>query len=156
MSSRLDSCNSLLYGLPQNELERLQRVQNAAARLVSGVRGRFHTTPVLRKLHWLPISKRVMFKILLLTFKAINGLAPQYIVDLLTVYSPSRNLRSTAKGPLLKPPSLKAIKTATYGDRSFSAAAPKLWNKLPSIRAIKSLECFKSLLKTYLFNLPEN
>ena len=157
VSSRLDSCNSLLYGFPQNELERLQRVQNAAARLVSGVKGRVHMTPVLRKLHWLPISKRVMFKILLLTFKAINGLAPQYIVNLLTVYSPSRNLRSTAKGPLLKPPSLKAIKTATYGDRSFSAAAPKLWNKLPpNIRAIKSLECFKSLLKTYLFNLPEN
>ena len=157
VSSRLDSCNSLLYGLPQNELERLQRVQNAAARPVSGVKGRVHMTPVLRKLHWLPISKRVMFKILLLTFKAINGLASQYIVDMLTVYSPSRNLRSTAKGLLLKPPSLKAIKTATYGDRSFSAAAPKLWNKLPpNIRAIKSLECFKSLLKTYLFNLPEN
>ena len=88
VSSRLDSCNSLLYGLPQNELERLQRVQNAAARLVSGVKGRVHMTPVLRKLYWLPISKRVMFKILLLTFKAINGLAPQYIVDLLTTYSP--------------------------------------------------------------------
>ena len=69
-------------------------------------------------------------------------------------YSPSRNLRSTAKGPLLKPPSLKAIKTATYGDRSFSATAPKLWNKLPpNICAIKSLECFKSLLKTYHIEL---
>ena len=78
VSSRLDSCNSLLYGLPQTELDRLQRVQNAAARLITRVKGHVHMTPVLRQLHWLPIRKRIQFKILLLTFKAINGLAPNY------------------------------------------------------------------------------
>ena len=102
VSSRLDSCNSLLHGLPQNELERLQRVQNAASRLVSGVKGRVHMTPVLRKLHWLPISKIVMFQILLLTFKAKNGLAPQYIVDLLTVYS--EELKINSERPVAKAP----------------------------------------------------
>ena len=105
--------------------------------------------PVLRQLHWLPIAKRIMFKILLLTFKAINGLAPGYITEMLSIYSPSRRLRSSiSEGKLLKPPSVRAIKTATYGDRAFSAAAPKLWNGLPSnIRAIKSLQRFKTTLK---------
>ena len=156
VSSRLDSCNSLLYGLPQTELDRLQRVQNAAARLITRVKGRVHMTPVLRQLHWLPIRKRIQFKILLLTFKAINGLAPNYITDMLTIYSPVRNLRSsTANSPLLKPPSIRAIKTVSYGNRAFSSAAPKLWNQLPSdIRAAKSVDHFKSMLKTHLFNQP--
>ena len=157
VSSRLDTCNSLLYGLPQNELDRLQRVQNAAAKLVTRVKGRVHMKPVLRKLHWLPIRKRIMFKILLLTFKALNGLAPQYVADMLTIYEPSRTLRSsTSGGPLLKPPSVRQIRTSTYGDRAFTSAAPKRWNQLPSsIRATRSAGSFKAILKTHLFDLPD-
>ena len=153
VSSRLDSCNSLLYGLPANELDRLQRIQNAAARMITGVNGRTHMTPVLRTLHWLPINKRIIFKILLLTFKAINGLAPGYLANLLAIKSSSRNLRSTSNGSLLLVcPSSTAIRTATYGERAFSSSAPRLWNRLPaSIRATKSVDRFKSLVKTYLF-----
>ena len=158
VSSRLDSCNSLIYGLPESELDRLQRVQNAAARIVTGVKGRVHMKPVLKELHWLPIRERIMFKILLITYKAINGLAPDYIANMLTIHQSVRSLRSTASGAiLLLPPSTRAVKTATYGDRAFSSAAPKLWNRLPSnIRSAKSVDQFKSMLKTHLFTQSEH
>ncbi|XP_072039557.1 uncharacterized protein [Amphiura filiformis] len=152
VTSRLDSCNSLLYGLPQFELDRLQRIQNAAARLVTCVRGRVHMSPILRQLHWLPVRKRIMFKTLLLTFKIIHGLAPLYLTDLVTIYTPTRSLRSSSQR-LLKPPPLASVRTYTYGNRAFSVSAPKLWNQLPThIRAIDLISQFKSALKTFLFD----
>ncbi len=154
VSSRIDSCNSLLFGLPGAELDRLQRVQNAAARIITGVKGHVHMKPILRQLHWLPIRQRIIFKILLLAYKAVNGLAPSYVSDMLTIHHPVRNLRSTStECVLLKPPSTRSIRTSTYGDRAFSSAAPKLWNELPeNIRSAKTVDRFKSLLKTHLFN----
>ena len=85
VTSRLDYCNGLLYGLPNTELIKLQRVQNAAARLVTSTRKYNHITPILRELHWLPVKFRIHFKLLLLTFKALHGMAPKYMVDLLVV-----------------------------------------------------------------------
>ena len=89
ITSRLDTCKSLLFGLPACELDKLQRIQNAAARLVSRVKGHCHMKPVLRNLHWLPVRKRIMFKIIFITFKAIHGLAPAYIRDLLNIRKPA-------------------------------------------------------------------
>ena len=115
VSSRLDGCNSLLYGLPDCEVQRLQRVQNAAARLVTRVKGRASMDAILRQLHWLPIRKRILFKILLLTFKAMHGLAPQYITDMLSIRTSNRHLRSsTHAAPLLQRPLLQEIRTATW------------------------------------------
>ena len=153
--SKLDSCNSLLYGLPENNILKLQRVQNSAARLVTRVRGHVHMTPVLRSLHWLPIRKRVLFKLLLLTFKAIHGMAPQYIRNLIIIHKPARCLRSSADNiPLLDLPPVKEARTAAYADRAFSVAAPHEWNKLPStIRSCQSVDSFKRALKTHLFDL---
>ena len=94
VSSKLDHCNSLLYGLPNYQVKKLQHVQNAAARLISLSRKHEHITPILLNLHWLPIHYRIMFKILLITYKALNNLTPSYIRDLLTPYIPSRQLRS--------------------------------------------------------------
>ena len=99
-------------------------------------------------LHWLPVKERIDFKILLLTFKALNGLSPKYISDVLTKYVPSRPLCSMQHTTLVIPKS----KYKNYGDRSFQYAAPKLWNDLPEeIRELMDIDCFKSSLKTFLF-----
>ena len=141
---------TFLFGLPKAQIARLQRVQNAAARLILGI-GKFsHITPALYELHWLlPISLRIDYKILLLTFKCIYGLAPTYLSDLISIKSNSLcNLRSTGKLLLDR----KGEMLTTLGVRSFSAAAPKLWNGLPvEIRQETPLNSFKSRLKTYLF-----
>ena len=141
ITSRLDYCNGLLFGLPKAQIAKLQRVQNAAAR---------HITPALYELHWLPVSLRIDYKILLLTFKCIYGLAPTYLSGLISIKSNSLyNLRSTGR-LLLDHPKGKML--TTLRARSFSAAAPKLWNELPvGLRQATSLNSFKSRLKTYLF-----
>ena len=95
VTSRLDSCNSLLYGLPDKELSKVQRVQNTAARLVSCLPRSHHVTPVLMKLHWLPVKMRTIYKILLLTFKAQIGKSPVYLSELVHQYAPTRSLRSS-------------------------------------------------------------
>ena len=148
MSSKLDSNNGLLYGTPKDKLDRLQRVQNAAARMVTRTRKYEHITPVLKSLHWLPVPQRIHYKILLLTFKCLIGKAPLYLQELLEVSIQSRSLRSNDQRLLVCPKS----KFVKYGDRSFRIAGPTLWNKLPlKIRMSESVEQFKSQLKTHLF-----
>jgi hypothetical protein len=97
VSTKIDHCNSLLYGLPKNRLNKLQSVQNAAARLITLSRKYDHITPILIDLHWLPVAERIKFKILILTFKALHDLAPVYIVNLITRYVPQRTLRSSSE-----------------------------------------------------------
>ena len=84
VTSSLDCCNSILYGLPDSELAKLQQIQNTAARLVVRLKKCDHITPVLQKLHWLPVKSQINYKILLLTYKALNGLAPSYLSELPT------------------------------------------------------------------------
>ena len=85
-TTRLDFCNSILYNLPNNKIERLQRIQNQAARMLTRSPCRNHITPVLRELHWLRISDRIIFKILILTHQAFHGVAPVYLCELITMY----------------------------------------------------------------------
>jgi len=103
VSSKLDNCNSLLYGLLNYQVKKIQHVQNAAARLISLSRKHEHITSILLHLRWLPIRYRIEFKILLITYKALNNLAPSYIRDLLTPYVPSCQLRSSSKNLLVIP-----------------------------------------------------
>uniref|UniRef100_A0A3P9BFF7 Reverse transcriptase domain-containing protein n=1 Tax=Maylandia zebra TaxID=106582 RepID=A0A3P9BFF7_9CICH len=146
ISSRLDYCNSLYVGVSQSLLSRLQLVQNAAARLLTGTRKREHITPVLASLHWLPVSFRVNFKILMFVFKCLHSLAPPYLSELLHPHIPCRSLRSADQLLLEVPRSRRKLR----GDRAFSIVAPKLWNNLPMhVREAPSLSTFKSRLKTH-------
>ena len=147
--SRLDCYNCLLYGLPAERLRKLQKVQDACVTLICRARSRDHATPPLFELHWLLISARITYKILLLTYKALHGLSAPYLADLLQLYVPRRQLRSARHEKLFKPFSRNG-----YGDRAFSRAARRLWNDLPlDIRRLPTLGAFKAWLKTHLFKL---
>ena len=136
-------------GSPKYMIQKLQRIQNCTACLVAGQPRAAHIRPVLKELHWLPIEQRITFKVLLLTFKALNNLAPPYLSQLIVPYNPTRNL-SLAGKHLLEVPN---VRLKSYGSRAFSVAAPKHWNVIPlDIKLSRSVDVFKSRLKTYLFN----
>ena len=94
ITSRLDYGNALLYGLPSTLMTRLQKVHNSSARLVTRTHKREHITPVLNSLHWLPVIYRSQYKILMYTFKALQGTVPQYLEELVIPYQPTRSLWS--------------------------------------------------------------
>ena len=148
VSSRLDYCNSLYYGLPDSSLHKLQRVQNALARVVyPHVKRHHHITPILRKLHWLPIKQRILFKIATLTFTTLQNQLPSYLFNLLTRHNPSRSLRTKHQHQLFCPRI-----HSNNGRRSFTYAAPTTWNSLPvHLRSLDSINTFRSHLKSYLF-----
>ena len=150
MTSRLDYCNALLGGCPACLINKLQLVRNAGARVLTRTRKYDHISPVLLTLHWLPIEHRIDFEIWFIIYKALNGLAPQYLNKLLLHYNPPRPLHSQNSGNLIIP----RISKSTAGSRSFSYLAPKFWNNLPNMVRLADTLCqFKSRLKTHLFNL---
>ena len=131
------------------QVVKLQCVQNAATRLVLSLSKYLHISPALYQLHWLPVQ-RVHFKTLILTVKAIHGLAPKYIIELINIKPRSIYILRSNQSLLLDPPKGKML--VTLGERSFSAAAPNLWNSLPTeLRDIQLLAIFKCKLKNYLF-----
>ncbi len=102
--SRLDYCNALLAELPSCKIKPLQMIQNAAARLVFNEPKRAHVTPLFVSLHWLPVAARIKFKTLMLAYRTATGSAPSYfLTSLMTIYIPSRSLRSASEWRIVVP-----------------------------------------------------
>ena len=148
--SHLDYCNSILADLPDVDIKKFQRIQNICAKLTLRRTKYDSNTECLDELHWLPVRKRIQFKILTLTYKCLDCQAPVYLRDLL-VRLPVRHegLRSEkAVGQLLEP----RTKFKTFAARSFSCLAPRLWNQLSEdIKTSDSINIFKAKLKTFLY-----
>lgn len=148
ITSRLDINNGLLAGSPQSNIRRLQVAHNASARMLTRTKKREHISPVLERLHWLPVNKRILFKILITVYKSLHDSAfPLYMKELISEHKPVRSLRSGDSMHLSVPRSHN-----TYGDRAYINYAPSAWNALPqNLRTACSLTSFKRLLKTHLF-----
>ena len=150
VTSHLDYSNAVLHGLPKVDIQKLQQVQNCAAKLILKKPKYNSNVGALKELHWLPVTLRISHKILSLTHNCIHGKPPKYLQDLLIVYKGGRpGLRSANNGITLKQP---RTKYKTFTDRPFSCVAPKLWNGLPQyLCEITDIIQFKSQLKTHLF-----
>ena len=148
--SRFDYCNSLFKNINKDLLNKLQKLQNFAAKVILKKSIRDHVTPCLITLHWLPVQYRIDFKIAVLVYKCLNNLAPSYLSNLIELYSPQRTLRSSNSLLL----STNVGKFKTLGDRAFSVSAPTVWNALPlGIKRSPTLDIFKRDLKTHYFSM---
>ena len=142
ITSKLDQCNSLLFGMTGSNLNKLQRIQNFALRTVLNLHPRSHISHHFQSQHWLTVEQRIHFKLLTITFKCIHCLAPSTLADKVRVSSPLDMLLDTS---LFQP-------SSALGKKSFSYSAPRCWNALPrSLRVIPTLDTFKPHLKHHLF-----
>ena len=123
VSTHLDYCNSVLYGIADNQLQRLQSVLNAAARLVTSMRRTKHITPVLQSLHWLPVRQWIIYKLATLVHKCLTYLAEYYR----QAGTRRPGMRSAGTSTLDVPRTRTAL-----CDRSFAVAGPRIWNSLPA------------------------
>ena len=156
ITSRVDWCNSLFYGLPNTTISKIQTVHNACAKFLTGSKKYDSASDKLKDLHWLPVKYRIKFKLLIMTHKIVypseDSDVPAYLSSNISIKknAGSRFTRSQLWPSLIPPNS----KLKTVGDRSYRVGMPELWNKLPTtLRSIESLNSFKKQLKTYYFKL---
>ena len=157
VGSRLDYCNSLMHGITKKQFRRLQAIQNTLCRIISHLPKRASTSHARKLLHWLPVEYRVKFKLLVITYKALNTQQPPYLSACLNEYSCNRSTRrSNPNNKFLNIPvyTHKTHKSKRHFDCSFEIAAPTLWNSLPlHVRTAPSVISFRSRLKCHLFSL---
>lgn len=149
IGSRLDYANSVLYGITQRNINRLQRVQNSMARVVArpSIPLSFGSTSLLYNLHWLPIDYRIKFKLAIITYNIIHSSEPAYLRSLLAFRAPQRSLRFSDTNLLHVP-----LVRSAFGSRGFSVASPTIWNSLPTdLRTCTSFHTFRRLLKAHFF-----
>ena len=146
-------CNSTLHRLPRNSTTPFTKLLYSVARTVYRIPkySRTHITPYLKILHWIPITQRIQYKIILLTHLATHHNKPNYLTDLLTDSNPSRPQRTSNQYKLH---THNCTNLTIKQQSAFSISAPKLWNSLPiSLRSLSSTPSFKHKLKTYLFSI---
>ena len=171
--SHIDYCNGLLNSVPKHQLNKLQRIQNMAARLLHKLPKFSHVTPLLIDLHWLPVEYHVRYKLLLFTYKGIHQLTPQYINEMFTrkstwyrswLSSIARSIvfvNGNVSGDIAFDDiiylSVPRTRSVTFEQRSLAVTGPQLWNSLPiDIKMENSLVVFKRKIKTYLFKQAFN
>ena len=151
--SKLDYCNALYVSLPMKCLKKLKSVLNCAIRFIYNINDRDEDLlPYYKRAHILPIEQRIQFKICLLSYKVVYGIAPQYLDELLEVDSQSALSKTRLKSmDTLRLKTTRPSKTRV-GERRFTNCAPDLWNSLPlEIRSLQNVETFKQHLKTHFF-----
>ena len=128
----------------RSEISQLQIIQNAAAKVIANRYKYDHVSDVLYKLHWLKVRERITYKLMLIVFKSLCGMAPRYIQELIH-YKDNDSYKSLLYEPRV---------LTSYGSRAFCKAAPTLWNQLPTnLKQLQDIEQFKKCLKTHLFKL---
>ena len=167
--SHIDYCNGLLNGASKHLINKLQRIQNMAARLVYKLPKSSHVTPLLINLHWLPVKYHIRYKILLYTFKAIHQSAPQYINDMFIMKSTRyrSQLSSITRNIVFINGNISVdvafndiiylavprTKSVTFKQRSLVVSGPQLCNSLPTvIKMEKSMVGFKRKIKLICSN----
>ena len=144
ISSRLDYCNSLLNNIAKRDLAKLQRVQNCLACVVLRAPRFSPSLPLLKQLHWLPVSYRINFKLSTLAYRALSTQQPSYLASLLHLLNIPRQLRSSTSQQLIVPKT-----KLNLGKRAFSVAAPRVWNELPiTLKTSETIAIFRKKLKT--------
>ena len=145
-----DYCNSLYSGISQSNLNKLQRIQNSLARVITNTSEYQHITPTLKKPHWLPIKQRIDYKVCLVTYKILKNQQPTYLYNSLSFPSHSVSTRSSDSLVL----SIPYVRSSLGKRAFFSVIRPRLWNSLPpDTRNSNSLPTFRSRLKTHLFKI---
>ena len=140
ISSCLDYCNILYFGLPKTLLYKLQKLQNAAIRLIFNVRSRHPVSSFFTELHWLNVEQRIIFKVLLIVYKTVYGMAPKVLQGMIS-------MRNTETLTLQK----NFFNQTQYGKRAFVHYVPRLWNNIPvDLRQKSDITSFKTALKSYL------